>query len=156
MNEKTCLLDAAACVITIHYLKNPDYEYEPIYLEAREKLLSEIGHDGSERGYHSQEIQDALRKHDYLMIRHELYPCLQVPDKPGSPKIIPIYPREEVANIFIPKLNRNSGILVCRWRSGVHHALAYQAGSNCAYHVHKDKFIPLEQLDIVMFLEVVP
>lgn len=155
MNNKTCLLDAAACVLNMEYFKNPDHEgaYERAYPATRQALIEQIGHDGSERGFHSQEIQDAIRQHGWLMVRHELCPCMQYPIN-GKMTVVKIYELEKAPDIFIPKLNRNNGIMVCRWNL-VHHALAFQAGSNSAYHVQRDQFIPLEDLDVVQFLEFI-
>jgi len=161
MNEKTCLLDATVHTLCLKSFRNPDipasvYDFESRVF--REAFESNIGHDGSERGFHSQEIQDCLRKVGYLMQRHELYPCLQLPPEPGGNKVrvIPVYEKTDCADIFLSKINNNNGVLVCRWSNGVHHALSFQAGSNTAYHVQRDEFIPLEDLDIVMFLEFIP
>lgn len=162
MNDKSCLLDATVHTLCLHAFRNPDIPeevYENQTKHLREVLLESIGHDGSERGFHTQEIQDALREQNILMQRHELFPALQLPPDPEVDplrvRVIPIYPREELANIFLPKINRNSGVLMVRTDKGVHHALSFQAGSNTAYDVAKDKFIPLEELDVVMFLEFI-
>ena len=161
--DKTCLLDAMCVVLNIDLFRNPSWDegtFKRYYEETRQTLLDSIGHDGSERGFHSQEIQDALyEKYLCIMVRHELYPCMQVPPDlskgENKVKVIPIYTREEAPDRFMKKINRNNGVLVVRKSNGVHHALAFQAGSSSAYDVAKDELLPLEDLDIVMFLEVI-
>lgn len=160
MNDKSCLLDATVHILNIGSFRNPNFPEgynEKAQEITRQILIERIGHDGSERGFHSQELTDALRKDDILLIRHELFPCLQLPpvatEEGYKRNIIPIYSRDEAPGIFEEKLRYNHGLLVCRSPSGVHHALSYQAGSNTAYDVYRDKFIPLEHLDVVMFLE---
>lgn len=162
MNDKSCLVDATAHTLSIGRFANPDIPDEDYQLEfasVRDILIERIGHDGSERGFHTQEIQDALRADGILMQRHELYPCLQLPPDfavdPKRVRVVPIYERERVADIFLPKLNRNNGVLMVKARDGVHHALSFQAGSNTAYDVSRREFVPLENLDIVMFLEFI-
>jgi len=68
-------------------------------------------------------------------------------------RVVPIYDKLDCADIFIPKLNNNDGVLMVRASNGVHHALSFTANNNTAYDVQKNKHIPLEDLDIVMFLE---
>lgn len=161
MNDKSCLLDATVHTLCNHLFANPDIP-ESRYLDTKEgwydALKDEIGHDGSERGFHTQEIQDALRKEGILLQRHELYPCLQLP--PGHEdrsrvRVVPIYDKTECAGIFLEKLNNNDGVLMVRASNGVHHALSFTAGNNTAYDVQKNKHVPLEELDIVMFLEFI-
>ena len=161
MNDKSCLLDATAHTLSSHLFSNPDIpevEYQNLNLAWLENLRNEIGHDGSERGFHTQEIQDALRVNGIIMQRHELYPCLQLPPGPEDSsrvRVVPIYDRMDCADIFLPKINNNDGVLMVRASNGVHHALSFTAGNNTAYDVQKKKHIPLEDLDIVMFLEFI-
>jgi len=161
-NGKNCLLEATAHALSQHLFRNPDIpvdNYNLSYSAWKQSIIDSAGHNGEGRGFHSQEIQDALRENGYLMQRHELYPCMQLPstiDEAGKlrPNVIPIYHREEVESIFLPKLNHNLGVLVVK-RGSVHHGLAWQPGSNTAYDVNEDKYIPLEDLDIVLFLEFI-
>lgn len=162
MNDKSCLLDATVHILNVRSFANPDYPEgfnENACRITRELLLRKIGHDGSERGFHSQEIQDALRHEEVYMQRHELFPCLQLPPDPSVDpsrvRVVPIYSREGAPEIFTKKLNQHNGVLVHRKSNGVHHALSYQAHSNTAYDVSQAKFIPLEELDVVMFLEFI-
>lgn len=161
-SSKTCLLDAAAHILSVVVYKNPDYSpevYDDEFESAWNHLADHIGHRGEERGFHSQELQDALREQYHIvMVRHELYPCMQLPPDPEVDKsrvrVIPIYSREDAPNIFLRKL-RNDGILVIRKPNGVHHALGFQSGSNVALDVQKDECLNLEDLDVVMFLEFI-
>jgi len=162
-NDKSCLVDATVHILSVHLFRNPNID--PKYYETdtrinRQQLIDSIGHDGSERGFHTQEIQDALRHQNLniAMVRHELYPCLQLPPGPEDTtrvRVVPIYDKLDAANIFLPKINKHDGVLMVRAGNGVHHALSFQSGSNTAYDVVKDEYLPLENLDIVMFLEFI-
>lgn len=158
MNEKSCLLDATVYAILNKWFVQYD-TFESIQWELlRGELLRHIGHDGSERGFHSQEIQDVLRTLDILVIRHELYPCLQIPPPAGTNKvgIIPIYTREAAPDIFAGKLTQNGGVLIVRKPTGIHHALSFDPkASSTAYDVQKNEHFLVEELDIVMFLEFI-
>lgn len=160
---KTCLIEATAHSLCFPLFRNPNIEqkiFDAAYTNIYLALCDHIGHDGSERGFHTQEIQDALRELKVLLIRHESCPMMQLPAEVSEQGIrrpvVMIYPEDKLSEIFLPKLNRNNGVLVVRKSEGLHHALAFQSGSNTAYDVDKEEFIPLEDLDIVMFLELIP
>lgn len=152
-----CLLDAAIHVANIRTWRHPDID--PAVNEFESKVLREafetvIGHDGSERGFHTQEIGDALRQLcNIAMVPHETYPGLQIV-RDGQRVIVPVYPKDELEERFVRRLNLNNGVLVVD-HGKIHHALSFQKGSNTAYDVGKDKFIPLEELVPVRFLEFI-
>lgn len=162
MSNKTCLLDAICHAICLPMFRNPSYHpglYESFRNCYREYILESIGHDGSERGFHTQEIQDAIRPFGFLLVQHQTYPAMQLPAEVSEQGIrrpvVAIYEGKDPEAIFLPKLRKNNGVLVVRKSDGLHHALGFEKGSNTAYDVHKDEFINLEELDIVMFLELI-
>lgn len=140
-NSKSCLLDAVVMVSwgTKHREKR------------RDELIQKIGHDGSERGFHTQEIQDAIESLWFLtFVRHELYPCLQLP----GGKVIPVLSKEEAVSRFEKKLENviEYGVLICRQPNGVHHA--YQI-SDFQIRDLDDKVVDVGDLDIVMALQTI-
>ena len=58
-----CLLDAAIHILNVRTWRNPDIDPAVNKVTSdilRETFISFIGHDGSDRGFHTQEISDAL------------------------------------------------------------------------------------------------
>lgn len=136
-NDKSCMLDAVKLAIGL------DISVE-----------IEIGHDGSERGFHTEEIKDGLESCGWTLVRHELYPCLQLP----GGKVIPVFTKERAAQRFEDIFDRGSpGVLVCRSPKGVNHA--YGRPRTCPRDKVMDpamdgQLVDISQLDIVMFLEI--
>jgi hypothetical protein len=129
-NDKSCLFDAAQMLVTPLNL----YEF--------------VDHDGSERGFHTEELADALMASAGIrLLKHELYPCLQLP----GGKIVPIFTKEKAVERFERFLDSCvTGVLICRKPSGVHHAYAYDLGTVLDTD---GSIVKIEDLDIVMLLE---
>jgi hypothetical protein len=134
-NDKSCMLDA-------------------VKLAVGADLLSVLGHDGSERGYHTEEIKDALEVYGMTLVRHELYPCLQLP----GGKVVPVFTKEKAAQRFEDIFDRGSpGVLVCRSPKGVNHAYGRPRNSlrdKVMDPAMDGQLVDISQLDIVMFLEI--
>lgn len=140
MNSKSCMADAADLL-----LKKMNYMGSDCLT-----IAQRVGHDGSERGFHSQEIADALEHFDIFLRTRELYPCLQVP----GGKIVPIFEKDKAVERFEKILQEaDYGILVCRKPSGIHHAYAYYM--EAAFDPSNREETDISSLDIVMLLEFV-
>ena len=157
MSDKTCLLDATVHVLNLDTWRNPDFipeANELCCIESHQAIINFIGHDGSERGFHSQEIIDAVREvAKVIIVPQEAYPAMRFLNA-GQFVTQLIYPREEIEARFLPRLNKNNGVLIVE-AGPIHHALAFQKGSNTAYDVKKDVFLPLEDLVPIRFLEFI-
>lgn len=154
MNDKSCLVDAAA-----FHILDPDYgdslalgcmsAYEErMFFYQRQVLVEKIGHDGSQRGFHTQELVDVLD--EYTLTVHETFPCLQI----QGGKIVTVFTKERAQTRMEGKLDNHSGLLVVRHSSGVHHALKHWKGGTHAMDCHKNKMVPIEELDVVLLLEI--
>jgi hypothetical protein len=135
-NDKSCLLDASQMVIGV--------------LGHTVHLLSYLSHDGSERGFHTEEITDALEEACGIrVVKRELYPCLQVP----GGRIIPVFTKEYAVQRFEHILERSVfGVLICRKPSGIHHA--YALLNNKVFDTDGTE-VALTDLDIVMLMEFI-
>lgn len=138
MNNRSCMVDAAHIVL----------EAMEISMGNR-NLADRIGHDGSERGFHSEELADALQDFDIYLSKRELYPCLQLP----GGKIVPIFDKEKAVDRFEKILEQAEyGILICRSREGIHHACAFLMGR--VFNTDMTE-LQLVDLDIVMLMEFI-
>lgn len=157
MSDKTCLLDATVHVLNLDTWRNPDFNEATNVTNQqldRKAIIDFIGHDGSERGFHSQEILDAVREvANVIIVPQEAYPAMRFLSN-GQFVTQLIYPREEIEARFVPRLNKNNGVLVVE-KGPIHHALSFQKGSNTAYDVQKNEFFPLEDLVPIRFLEFI-